>query len=106
MPSLLILVAVSVASIALAFWIRGKWEDAALEREMDAMQRRVYAELPPADLERLSLQILEIKAAGVQAAKEGMNARSASRMIMRGAIQQMAAFLEIERMFTAPHSRV
>lgn len=102
MLGLLVSLILGGAAFASFLWLKRKWQDEALNAELIAIYQRAKSELPADDLLRLDSQIEEIGRLTSQAALEGVSHREASRAGKRAAIQQVAAFLEIERMFPQP----
>ena len=81
-------------------------QDRQLNAELEAMHRRVKLELSSEDRERLYVQLIELREAGIrEAAATGMNGKQCSRMLKGAAIQTMSAFIEIDRMFAPPGTR-
>lgn len=105
MSDLLISLVLGAAAFAIFVWIRRVWQDEALTAELRAMHGRAKAELAPDDLYRLEAQIIEIGELGAQAVRQGVSKRHADRAIKQAVIQQIAAFLEIERMFAPSQTR-
>jgi hypothetical protein len=105
MSDLLTSLVLGAAAFAAFLWIKGKWRDEALTAELRAMHGRATAELAPDDLRRLEAQIVEIGEVSVQAVRQGVPKGRADRAAKQAAIQQIAAFLEIERMFAPPQTR-
>lgn len=57
-------------------------------------------ELSSEDRERLYARLLELREAGIRdAVATGLSGKQCSRMLKGAAIQTMAAFIEIDRMF-------
>ena len=99
MSNVVIVIALTIGAYALVAWAHRALSDRALDVEMQAMQRRVFAELGPEDIDRLALQLDEIRAMGNQSSLAGMSPRKASIIVMRASMQTMAMFIEVDRMF-------
>ena len=100
MPSLILVIVFGSVAIALFVWVSGIVRDAGLDAQMAALHERAKAELSSEDRSRLYALLLEIKEAGLQeAAAKGLSGKQISRAMKGSAIQTIAGFLEIERMF-------
>jgi len=91
--------AVVAALVALVLWLRGKQQDQAITAALFEIHAEARRKLSVEDLQRLQVQLYEVQAIGRQAHQNGMSARAATRMGEQAAIQCIASFIEIERMF-------
>lgn len=100
MPDLITSLMFGVALFAVAWFVKRKIEDKVLNARLAGMLLEARTVLPSDDLERLTDTLRELHTVGFVAHQQGQSSRDAGRMVKEAAIQTVANFIELNRMFS------
>lgn len=101
MTDLLTSLGLGAVAFAAFLWIKSRLDDGALDNQFIAVAAQARLELSADDLGRLHANLRELREEGLSVAlAQGFTGKQASRAMKVCAIQQMVAFMEIQKMFS------